>query len=77
MAQPVHNGGNYRFCARLKVLPFSLNVHASEWEFWSKFYLLQILFFSEGIFFIFTTYLQLPMVGLKIKLSKNIFDWLA
>jgi hypothetical protein len=25
----------------------------------------------------FTTYLQLPMAGLKIKFSKNIFDWLA
>jgi hypothetical protein len=35
-------------------------------------------FFSGGIFFfMFTTYLQLPMAGLKIKFSKNIFDWLA
>jgi hypothetical protein len=34
-------------------------------------------FFSEGIFFLFRTYLQLPMAGLKIKFSKNIFDWLA
>jgi hypothetical protein len=25
----------------------------------------------------FSTYLQLPMAGLKIKFSKNIFDWLA
>jgi hypothetical protein len=25
----------------------------------------------------FTTYLQLTMAGLKIKFSKNIFDWLA
>jgi hypothetical protein len=25
----------------------------------------------------FTTYLQLPMAGLKIKFSINIFDWLA
>jgi hypothetical protein len=34
--------------------------------------------FSEGIFFfMFTTYLQLPMAGFKIKFSKNIFDWLA
>jgi hypothetical protein len=47
-----------------------------EWEFWSKFYRLQF-FFSEGFFFMFTTYLQLPMAGLKIKFSKNIFDWLA
>jgi hypothetical protein len=31
---PWHNGGNYRFCARLKVPPFPLKY---EWQFWSKF----------------------------------------
>jgi hypothetical protein len=37
-AVEMHNGGNDRFCARLKVLPFSLKY---EWQFWSKFYHLQ------------------------------------
>jgi hypothetical protein len=36
-----HYGGNDRFCARLKVPPFSLKY---EWQFWSKFYRLQIFF---------------------------------
>jgi hypothetical protein len=41
-----HNGGNDRFCARLKVPPFSLKY---EWQFWSKFYRLQICFSSVAI----------------------------
>jgi hypothetical protein len=42
----VHNGGNDRFCARLKVPPFSQKY---EWQFWSKFYHLQIFFSSVAI----------------------------
>jgi hypothetical protein len=38
-------GGNDRFCARLKVPPFSLKY---EWQFWSK-YCLQIFFSSVAI----------------------------
>jgi hypothetical protein len=41
-----HNGGNDRFCARLKVPPFSLKY---EWQFWSKFYRLQIYCSSVAI----------------------------
>jgi hypothetical protein len=45
---PRHNGGNDRFCARLKVLLFSLKY---EWQFWSKFYHLQKKKFLEEIKF--------------------------
>jgi hypothetical protein len=39
----MHNGGNDRFCARLKVPP------KYEWQFWSKFYHLQIFFSCVAI----------------------------